>query len=57
MMLIRSLWPFVRAKAGTQSHSLKFFDLSHWVPAFAGTNGGMQCLNLTGERFKGGDAR
>jgi hypothetical protein len=31
--------PFVPAKAGTQGHLLEFLDLSHWVPAFAGTNG------------------
>jgi hypothetical protein len=34
------LLPFVPAKAGTQGHSLKLFDLSHRVRAFAGTNGG-----------------
>src|SRR5215510_10755690 len=28
------------AKAGTQGHMLTLFNLLHWVPAFAGTNGG-----------------
>jgi hypothetical protein len=31
--------PFVPAQATTQGHRLRSFDLSHWVPAFAGTNG------------------
>jgi len=31
-------FPFVPAQAGTQGH-IQFLDLSHWVPAFAGTNG------------------